>query len=651
MKEAMDRAKVTQAAVRDLCNTLRSTATALAAARRDAGSAGYLNQDTLKTHLTKGALTLIDLKRHNRDLHLAGDDHEKGLLPHKAAVDEAHTQLQNFIYEQQQYQASIQACTKFESRHKAITLLPLEQYLERHPTDRPFVRSDPHRLLLNRLNFELTERKRGEDALKELSDQKAAVRDGRRSSEAFLKGLRDSLRGVKDATKPLQEYLHVQPRERLHENRKAALLPAPLYVLYQKWAALSTSQTQDALVVRIVGETNSIDTFANSLQKRLDDAEASERNAKKRRLAGGPSAPSDGPDASWFEPHPLSVEVAFDLRDGGLEAGITLRFYFLPVMSHIAVELAIAKKAAPQFSWITDASVLRNLTPDDDGRMAPNPATAYYVSELPASDPIRLPFKWAQWLAGFDFMFPLPATASLQADALRPVGSLINFRHRQSAGRLFRSIKQRLLARLCLCRQVDALRKRQFGGVTLAVEPGRWQSLEPVKFAAFEEVPAAPLPDGSRPLKAFKAVFHGDQYTFHAIIAIPEDYPETQGLVTLTCTAQPPAAGTIPAFLSGKTDQRAVELLRQCADRDRPALGGLPHVEWEVNYNLQPHCTAPVVGDRYSLTRQVLLLMRCLDILLHVQAGKTDRVCLRAYRGRDRALPFQWSDAYKMFEH
>lgn len=26
------------------------------------------------------------------------------------------------------------------------------------------------------------------------------------------------------------------------------------------------------------------------------------------------------------------------------------------------------------------------------------------------------------------------ATASLQADALRPVGSLLNFRHRQSAG-------------------------------------------------------------------------------------------------------------------------------------------------------------------------------------------------------------------------
>lgn len=46
-----------------------------------------------------------------------------------------------------------------------------------------------------------------------------------------------------------------------------------------------------------------------------------------------------------------------------------------------------------------------------------------------------------------------------------------------------------------------------------AVDPGRWQQLDPVKFTVFEELSAATLPDGAPALKAFKAVFQAEHYT------------------------------------------------------------------------------------------------------------------------------------------
>ena len=154
-------------------------------------------------------------------------------------------------------------------------------------------------------------------------------------------------------------------------------------------------------------------------------------------------------------------------------------------------------------------------------------------------------------------------------------------------------------------------------------------------------------------LHAFlKAVFQGEGYVFHATIEIPEDYPAAPSLITLACPTQPQAATKIPDTLMAKSDKRALDLLKQCAG-EKPTNNALKHVEAEVNYNLPAHCAGGggVAGDNYYLAKQVMLLMRCLDIFMHVELGKTDRMCLRASRGRDRSLPFNWNPTMKMFEH
>lgn len=49
----------------------------------------------------------------------------------------------------------------------------------------------------------------------------------------------------------------------------------------------------------------------------------------------------------------------------------------MPLLNHIAVELAVSRKSSVPASWISNVTVLRHLIPDDDGRTPPNPATAY----------------------------------------------------------------------------------------------------------------------------------------------------------------------------------------------------------------------------------------------------------------------------------
>ena len=63
------------------------------------------------------------------------------------------------------------------------------------------------------------------------------------------------------------------------------------------------------------------------------------------------------------------------------------------------------------------------------------------------------------------------------------------------------------MARVALCKQVESLKKKQFGNVTLAANVGKWQALEPVKFGSFEEVAAPGSTPGAPCLKKCLKVF------------------------------------------------------------------------------------------------------------------------------------------------
>lgn len=89
-------------------------------------------------------------------------------------VDQIHLDLQNLIYERRHLEKEIKKCQEFESEYQNISIHSLEEYFERNPEDKKEGpdQIDPHELMIKRLKFELSERKRFEAEKKELLQKK-----------------------------------------------------------------------------------------------------------------------------------------------------------------------------------------------------------------------------------------------------------------------------------------------------------------------------------------------------------------------------------------------------------------------------------------------------------------------------------------------
>ncbi|KAA1121918.1 hypothetical protein PGTUg99_035471 [Puccinia graminis f. sp. tritici] len=77
-------------------------------------------------------------------------------------VDQIHLDLQNLIYERRHLEKEIKKCQEFESEYQNISIHSLEEYFERNPEDKRDgpEEIDGHELMIKRLKFELSERKR-----------------------------------------------------------------------------------------------------------------------------------------------------------------------------------------------------------------------------------------------------------------------------------------------------------------------------------------------------------------------------------------------------------------------------------------------------------------------------------------------------------
>ncbi|KAA1115471.1 hypothetical protein PGT21_036784 [Puccinia graminis f. sp. tritici] len=89
-------------------------------------------------------------------------------------VDQIHLDLQNLIYERRHLEKEIKKCQEFESEYQNISIHSLEEYFARNPEDKRDgpEEIDGHELMIKRLKFELSERKRFEAEKKELLQKK-----------------------------------------------------------------------------------------------------------------------------------------------------------------------------------------------------------------------------------------------------------------------------------------------------------------------------------------------------------------------------------------------------------------------------------------------------------------------------------------------
>jgi THO complex subunit 5 len=101
--------------------------------------------------------SLLDIQE-NREILQEEDRIKLETEAAKAPIDHTTLQLHNLLYEKNYYVKAIKACKDFKSKYPDIDLVPEEEFFRDAPQDLqsdPALHDDPHKLMLQRLNFEL----------------------------------------------------------------------------------------------------------------------------------------------------------------------------------------------------------------------------------------------------------------------------------------------------------------------------------------------------------------------------------------------------------------------------------------------------------------------------------------------------------------
>ena len=315
--------------------------------------------------------------------------------------------------------------------------------------------ADEHALYLQRLSFELAERERLCKLLEEKQGREKELAENIASKKKFLQSLGSLLKGVKKATQPMQERFGMHHTWQAKQGKLARLLPAPMYVLYSLF--LAHKETEEGTCdIRIHGSGTAAEKL---LLQRSDDkvagndddvpegnkVDSSERDAKRQKVSKEPG----GDETSV---HPLSLVVDL-LGDSGTKT-LSLRFEFL---LHPAGGVVLASCQPSDLSF-----VLVNLLPDDTGRTLPHMNEAPWNPQAAAAAGAVVkasPYRWAQHLAGLDFLPAVPPSLLLDSSmSTQEVSShLASMRQQYRVPKIVQLLKQRVQAQTNLRKTVKGL--------------------------------------------------------------------------------------------------------------------------------------------------------------------------------------------------
>ncbi|THH14685.1 hypothetical protein EW146_g5676 [Bondarzewia mesenterica] len=140
---------------------------------RDLVSPNLLDKDPSTVHIRSGAL-FARLKALNRLANAATKTHKQSTADARHEMDQTHLELQNLLYEKRHLEREIDKCRQFASIYQDIPVYSVEEFVQLAPLEARSedVMSNEHQLMLNRLSFELVERQRLDQRVKELTQQK-----------------------------------------------------------------------------------------------------------------------------------------------------------------------------------------------------------------------------------------------------------------------------------------------------------------------------------------------------------------------------------------------------------------------------------------------------------------------------------------------
>ncbi|PUZ77790.1 hypothetical protein GQ55_1G401800 [Panicum hallii var. hallii] len=449
----------------------------------------------LRELVTQMSLLLVTLRQVNREILMEEDRVKAETEAAKAPVDSTTLQLHNLLYEKNHYVKAIRACLDFQTKYPGIELVPEEEFQRAAPADirdKTLAADASHDLMLKRLNFELVQRKELCKLHEKLELQRSSLLETIASQKKFLSSLPSHLKSLKKASLPVQQQLGMQHTKKLKQHHAAELLPTPLYIAYTQLLGQKEAFGEN-IEVEIMGSTKDAQIFAQQQAKKEnagtlsngdhnrmdDDAIDDDEDAQRRRSRSKKNVMKEANNpAVAYQLHPLKLIVhVYDTEDCSAKRRklITLRFEYLAKLNVVCVGI--------EESEGLDNNILCNLFPDDTGLELPHQMAKIYAGERPNfTDKTSRPYKWAQHLAGIDFLPEVPP--SVGDDSNRALSSsdlssgLALYRQQNRAQTILQRIRSRKVAQMALMWQLDYLTKLKWPRIEHKNTP--WASRTPL---------------------------------------------------------------------------------------------------------------------------------------------------------------------------
>ncbi|KDP38329.1 hypothetical protein JCGZ_04254 [Jatropha curcas] len=434
----------------------------------------------LRELVTQIFLNFVTLRQANRSILLEEDKVKGETERAKAPVDFTTLQLHNLMYEKSHYVKAIKACKDFKSKYPDIELVPEEEFFRDAPEHikGPVLSDDTsHNLMLKRLNYELHQRKELCKLHEKLEQRKKSLLETIANRKKFLSSLPSHLKSLKKASLPVQNQLGVLHTKKLKQQHSAELLPPPLYVIYSQFMAQKEAFGEH-IDLEIIGSLKDAQAFAhqqankdtgistNAESSRLEDDAPDEEDDGQRRRKRPRKAPSKESleHAGVYQLHPLKIILHIyddEIPDPKSTKLITLKFEYLFRLNVVCVGVEGSHEGS-------ENNILCNLFPDDTGVELPHQSAKLFVGDAPAFDETRTsrPYKWAQHLAGIDFLPEIAPLLSshetancetVKSDVV--VSGLSLYRQQNRVQTVVQRIRSRKRAQLALVEQLDSLLK------------------------------------------------------------------------------------------------------------------------------------------------------------------------------------------------
>ncbi|KAJ3695901.1 hypothetical protein LUZ60_001278 [Juncus effusus] len=438
----------------------------------------------LRELITQMSLLFITLRQVNRAILLEEDKVKSETERAKAPVDFTTLQLHNLMYEKNHYLNAIKACKDFHSKFPEIDLVPESDFFANAPESikGKSLASDPsHDLMLKRLNFELFQRKELCKKNEKLEQRKKSLTETISDKKRFLSNLPSQLKSLKKASLPVQQQLGISHSKKLKQFHSADLLPAPLYIIFSQLLAQKEA-FGERIEMEIVGSTKEALSFLHQQSNKEtgqisneEDLMEEEEDGQRRRTR----SKKDSNKQTGFNNkeginkiHPLKIimNIFDDSRENAVKL-IALRFEYLVKLNVVCVGI--------EGDETSNKDILCNLFPDDSGFDLP-----HSTAKLKGGDSLKIgemntrPYKWAQHLAGVDFLPDLPPSSEMKSDESMKnadvASSLAVYRRQNRVQSVLQRIRSRKLAHLALKEQLDSLSKLKWPALNYENAP--WAS-------------------------------------------------------------------------------------------------------------------------------------------------------------------------------